>query len=345
MSTTDYSGMFIYSDDHLDNILTSEGRLKWNDHDSLFYAEYFIKDHLGNVRTVVTTDPNFNFIAQQTDYYPFGLEIAVSGTSDNQIKYNSKELQTDAKLGWYDYGARFYDPVIGRWHVVDPMAETSRRWSPYTYCFNNPIRFIDPDGNTGVVYKTDKQNSDGKPIAIVKSNIYIYGADATQSVAQTLQTNTLDQFNNGGNYFNANIDGTDYEVQFEITVQVINSNDVDDKLVEGGYANLNAENNFYEIRNDISDDGQTLNGPGNTGGNAGVLKTSEIDTPSASHEFNHGYAGEDKDTPKNNTTKSASNDIAVQAKNSSNPAGRKVTQENINAIFNKVTLMGEIKRM
>jgi RHS repeat-associated protein len=155
IETTDYSGMFIYSDDHLDNILTSEGRLKWNDHDSLFYAEYFIKDHLGNVRTVVTTDPNFNFIAQQTDYYPFGLEIAVSGTSDNQIKYNSKELQTDAKLGWYDYGARFYDPVLGRWHSVDPMAETSRRWSPYTYCMNNPIRFIDPDGMNVDGYTVD----------------------------------------------------------------------------------------------------------------------------------------------------------------------------------------------
>jgi RHS repeat-associated protein len=85
-------------------------------------------------------------LEQGTDYYPFGMEIPVYGASDNQIKFNSKELQTEADLDWYDYGARFYDPVLARWHSVDPLAEKSRRWSPYTYCMNNPIRFIDPDG-------------------------------------------------------------------------------------------------------------------------------------------------------------------------------------------------------
>jgi RHS repeat-associated protein len=189
METTDYSGMFVYKDDHIDYINTSEGRLKWDAHNHLFYAEYFIKDHLGNVRSVITSDPNQHFTLQGTDYYPFGLEIPVYGASDNQIKYNSKELQTEADLDWYDYGARFYDPVLARWHSVDPMAETSRRWSPYTYCMNNPIRFIDPDGMNVDWY--EHKNENGSTTVIWQEG------NASQ---KTIQGQTYDHTENGESY-------------------------------------------------------------------------------------------------------------------------------------------------
>jgi RHS repeat-associated protein len=106
---------------------------------------YYLGDNLGNTRITFDTQTGVAAVQQKDDYYPFGLEINRSVLSPkNEYLYNKKELQEE--LSQYDYGARFYDPVIARWTTPDPLAEMGRRFSPYNYGMNNPIRMIDPDG-------------------------------------------------------------------------------------------------------------------------------------------------------------------------------------------------------
>ena len=90
-----------------------------------------------------------NYNVEQLNFEEFpetGVKIVPTDNPMYKYKYNDKELQEELGLNMYDYGARNYDPAIGRWMNIDPLAEKSRRWSTYAYCYNNPLIFVDYDG-------------------------------------------------------------------------------------------------------------------------------------------------------------------------------------------------------
>jgi len=123
-------------------------------------------DHLGNVRLSYEKDATTGSlkILEESNYYPFGLKHSPSAVLNAQpsykYKYNGKELQDELGLNMYDYGARNYDPALGRWMNMDNHAGSYTSYSPYNYVTNNPTNVIDPDGNDIyiLIWATDRKN-------------------------------------------------------------------------------------------------------------------------------------------------------------------------------------------
>ena len=156
IKTTDYCGNLIYEQGRPKMLLVDGGYVTFNDNansnDSLSFGEgwggasyhYYLTDHLGNNRVVVGENDS---IEQVNHYYPYGGLMAESTGGDAQrYKYNGKELDRMHGLDWYDYGARWMSPVLGRFTTPDPKQWDTPQGSSFAYCDNNPIKFVDPDG-------------------------------------------------------------------------------------------------------------------------------------------------------------------------------------------------------
>lgn len=160
----DYRGSFQYLRDGssltLEGVLFGEGRISAGSNG--YRAYYYLKDHLGSIRAVIDSAGN---VCERNDYYPFGLEHQREDYPqlvENRLKYNGKEKQYVGDLNFLDYGARLYDKDLARWFVLDAMQENYPSWSPYTYCLNNPLKFVDPTGQ----YTSPYYDKDGNYLGV-----------------------------------------------------------------------------------------------------------------------------------------------------------------------------------
>ncbi len=157
----EYAGNYVYESGALQFFNHPEGYVTPDGSGGYDYV-YQYKDHLGNVR-LSYQDGNDNGsvdaaeIVEESNYYPFGLKhkgynanvSSLGNGTAQKWKYNGMEHDESLGLETYDFGARNYDPALGRWMNIDPLAEQMRRHSPYNYAYSNPVAFIDPDGMLG----------------------------------------------------------------------------------------------------------------------------------------------------------------------------------------------------
>ena len=128
-----------------------------------YEPQYYLTDHLGSTRMIVNKDGKT--VEATFDYTPFGVQIVNSQmpTNSTEYRFSGKELQNISDYEIYDFGARQYFPKYAIWSSADPLSETYYPITPYAYCANNPVLFVDPNGMAWYSYwDKDEDGNDVK---------------------------------------------------------------------------------------------------------------------------------------------------------------------------------------
>ena len=212
-TTTDYCGNVIYENGTQKLLLTEEGYVNLT---GTQQYHYYLKDHQGNNRVVINQSGT---VEETNHYYPFGGVFAAIGNTQ-PYKYNGKELDTKKGLNWYDYGARHYDAVLGRFITVDALYDKHFKVSPYVYCGNEPVGRIDPDGNDWRVQTHYNRETDKIEYKITVRAALINNSNNKELDIKTLAGQIVEQVNAA-----YTISGDDFVSTMDMQLRTVNSVD------------------------------------------------------------------------------------------------------------------------
>ena len=203
----DYSGEFLYEGGVLKKILFDGGYVINGESGPVYM--FFLKDHLGSVRAVVSET---GVVQQINHYYPYGdlFPNTSNDSSGNRYKYTGKESGDETDL--YDFSARILHTRFGRFTTIDPLAEKYPGISPYAYCNGNPVNFVDPDGMD--FRKVVRMNT-----ITIKAHYYVK-RDSYESAA-----NARDFWNKRQDTY-LSPSGKQFDVKYKITIQSVDNIDV-----------------------------------------------------------------------------------------------------------------------
>ncbi len=179
-----------------------------------YEPQYYLTDHLGSTRMIVNKDGKT--VEATFDYTPFGVQIVNSQmpTNSTEYRFSGKELQNISDYEIYDFGARQYFPKYAIWGSVDPLSETYYPISPYAYCANNPVLFVDPDGERAKV-SIDAKNQR----VVISANIYInsnkYSDRELRSIANKIHSDIVNKWDKNWTYTDGD---KKYSVKFNVRV-------------------------------------------------------------------------------------------------------------------------------
>ncbi len=256
-----------YRNGTLEAIYHPEGRV-FNNNGTLRY-EYSILDHLGNTRLTFTdmnangvvdiTNTTSNEILQENHYYPFGMGFEGPWMNDvvidNKYQYNGKEINSDFGLNWNDYGARWYDACLGRFNSIDRFARKYSTQSVYHYAANNPVKFIDINGDSipsmkemvSTLVPVVKQLP--SQVAKAASELWKMASDKLSSALNSM-TESSANTQEGGMVLTSDEGGSQEDVKGEVSAYGPN---IDDMVATANAGNVNSKLNVLGRLGDIID--------------------------------------------------------------------------------------------